>query len=221
MQQAAVRLVASRGLGALSLRTLAEMPDLDVTRSAPLHYFGSSVGLLAAISTHGFEELHRLLIEQRKRDPGNVVGLAQRYGQFGLANPHLYRAMHAASVWTSIAQRGLRRSASTERARRGAVPWLERAQAARDAAFYEFAEAVQQAQSEGRLRPGEDAGKLARVLSALVDGFLFQTLEEQVGAGQSPSERLAALRQLLTLAVTGLASPSRVTRDTRGRLASD
>jgi hypothetical protein len=204
MQHAAAELVASRGLEALSLRTLSELPNLDVTRSAPLHYFGSTLGLLAAIAAHGLDEVMACLREHRARaGADDVTGLAVAYGKFGLQNPGLYRAMHQAVLWKSVGQSGLRRGAATERAVAKAWPWIERAIAARAAAFQEVVLAVQAGQRAGTLVL-EPAEMLARHLAQLVDGFLFQSLEEQVGAERPLAEQLDDLRSHMDLAMTGL-----------------
>src|SRR5213596_1399865 len=62
IRKAAVELVNKHGLQALSFTTLAR--DLKLTRTAPLHYFGSAIGLLAAIADKGFEELTVRLREE-------------------------------------------------------------------------------------------------------------------------------------------------------------
>ena len=274
--RAAVRLVEDRGLEALSLRTLAESPDLNVTRSAPLHYFGSTLGLLGAIAARAFQELTDRARAQRGRDsaghgvpdeagawapnpaerdrgamarelaarpaarahqlahlsedlsprraaehptgwrPGtrslaeSVVQLALAYAEFGLEHPHLYRAMHAAGLWKSVGEPGRRQRTTTERTRAKAKPWIDGAVAARDEALYELVDAVRDAQKAGELRPGP-ALEVAHLLTALVDGYLFQFLEAQVGAEWSTAQRLAYLRKLLELTLRGLATqPVRV-----------
>lgn len=244
IQLAAVRLVTDRGLEALSLRTLAESPDLDVTRSAPLHYFGSTLGLLGAIAAYAFEELTALARARRQggwtsavhevvddtearareldqrvrgmadhtswwgsepRSPGeSVVQLVLSYAQFGLERPHLYRAMHAAWLWTSVGQHGRRQGAMSERTRAKAQPWMQRALVARGAAFNELVLAVRDAQEAGELRAGPP-DEVAHVFTAVVDGYLFQSFEDQVGAGQSTAHRLAYLKRLLELTMQGLA----------------
>jgi hypothetical protein len=56
-QDAAVRLVKERGLEGLNWRSLGARPELDVTGTAPLYYFGSKVGLLGAVAEQGLNEL--------------------------------------------------------------------------------------------------------------------------------------------------------------------
>jgi hypothetical protein len=41
-------------------------------------------------------------------------------------------------------------------------------------------------------------------VTALTDGFLFQTLEENVGASETMAGRLEYLRELIDLTLTGL-----------------
>ena len=45
------------GLDALNFRSLGARPELDITGTAPLYYFGSKVGLLGAVAEQGFGEV--------------------------------------------------------------------------------------------------------------------------------------------------------------------
>src|SRR5262245_24935967 len=68
IREAAARLVNEQGFGTLNFRTLAE--GLHLTRTAPLYYFGTTVGLIAAVAGYGFDDLATRL--RRIRDSGEA-----------------------------------------------------------------------------------------------------------------------------------------------------
>src|SRR5262245_20108877 len=163
-QDAAVRLVREEGLDALSWRALGALPELDVTGTAPLYYFGSKVGLLGAIAEQGFDEVAaRLRAVRTAATPGAdaLVRLAVECVRFGLENPHLYRAIHAAQRW----------DAPTIDGSTGRRNWTQAARRARDDVFVEFVTAVGDAQAAGEIK-SIAPNIAARVLTAVVDGYL-------------------------------------------------
>jgi AcrR family transcriptional regulator len=104
IQKAAVQLVKEEGLDALNFRSLGARPELDITGTAPLYYFGSKVGLLGAVAEQGFGEVAARLRDVRsKATPGMeaIVSVSIAYAQFGLENPRLYQAIHTAELWHS------------------------------------------------------------------------------------------------------------------------
>src|SRR4029450_11470945 len=87
IQEASVRLVREEGLEGLNWRALGARPELDITGTAPLYYFGSKAGLLGAVAEYGFDELATRLRKVRSTaTPGTdaIVGLAIAYARFGL-----------------------------------------------------------------------------------------------------------------------------------------
>jgi AcrR family transcriptional regulator len=201
IQKAAVQLVKEEGLDGLNWRSLGARPELDITGTAPLYYFGSKAGLLGAVAEHGFGELATRLRKVRTvTTPGTdaLVRLSVAYAQFGLENPRLYQAIHAAQLWHSA-------SADAGSSKRD---WIQAARDARDSAFAEFSEAVAEAQTAGALKR-TPTGVAARALTALVDGFLFQSLEEHVDAMLALDERLAYVARLVNVLLTGLATAKR------------
>jgi AcrR family transcriptional regulator len=207
IRNAAVRLVNERGLGVLSFRTLAE--DLRVTRTAPMYYFGTTVGLIAAIAEHGFAELSSRL--RRVRESGELSeqplkDLATAYAEYALENPHLYRAMHAAELWHALTDLEASRSRASKNATKKADPWIQMAGGSRRAAFMQFELAVEHAKAAGRVEkePKRQKGASAHLLTTIVDGFLFHHFEEDVGAGKTTNELLTDLKTLLDRALTGL-----------------
>ena len=81
--------------------------------------------------------------------------------------------------------------------------WIQAARYARDKAFAEFSNVVQDAYDAGALAsPPTDVD--AQVLTALVDGYLFQSLEENVDSTLTLDQRLAYVARLVTVTLNGL-----------------
>jgi AcrR family transcriptional regulator len=199
IRKAAVSLVKEEGIEGLNWRALGKRPELKITGTAPLYYFGSKAGLLGAVAEQGFTQLaNRLGTARRDATPGAdaIVKVSVEYARFGLENQRLYQAIHAAQLWHAT---GGEMGASKR-------DWIQQARAARDSAFAEFAEAVADAQKAGALK-STSTGIAARALTALIDGYLFQSLEENVDASSTLDERLAFLARLVKIVLTGLAAP--------------
>ena len=131
--------------------------------------------------------------------------MALSYGVFGLERPHVYRAMHWPSVWAGVAKLSLPDEAEEAGPAAAEMPWLIEVSDARDRAFVEFMIAVQLGQAAGALRTRWAARDAARVLTAVVDGYLFQTLVERVGA---PFEILRDYLELyIRMTIDGLGQP--------------
>jgi len=186
-------------LDALNFRSLGARPELDITGTAPLYYFGSKVGLLGAVAEQGFGEVAARLRDVRsKATPGMeaIVSVSIAYAQFGLENPRLYQAIHTAELWHSAV-------ADTGASKRD---WVKAARDARDRAFVEFRRAVSEAQNAGALnRTPTDVA--AQAMTALVDGYLFQALEENVD-DLTVEKRLEYVRRLVAVILNGLAGPN-------------
>jgi len=187
-------------LDALNFRSLGARPELDITGTAPLYYFGSKVGLLGAVAEQGFGEVAARLRDVRsKATPGMdaIVSVSIAYAQFGLENPRLYQAIHTAELWHSAV-------ADTGASKRD---WVKAARDARDRAFVEFRRAVSEAQNAGALnRTPTDVA--AQAMTALVDGYLFQALEENVDADHTLEKRLEYVARLVAVILNGLAGPN-------------
>jgi len=187
-------------LDALNFRSLGARPELDITGTAPLYYFGSKVGLLGAVAEQGFGEVAARLRDVRsKATPGMdaIVSVSIAYAQFGLENPRLYQAIHTAELWHSAV-------ADTGASQRD---WVKAARDARDRAFVEFRRAVSEAQNAGALnRTPTDVA--AQAMTALVDGYLFQALEENVDADHTLEKRLEYVARLVAVILNGLAGPN-------------
>ena len=125
---------------------------------------------------------------------GAIVSLSVAYARFGLENPRLYQAIHAAQLWHSARAE----KASSKR------DWIRTARDVRDNAFAQFTKAVDEAHKTGALK-STPTDVAAQVLTALVDGYLFQSLEENVDSTQTLDERLAYVARLVTVTLTGLA----------------
>ena len=186
-----------------------EAEALRLTRTAPLYYFGTTVGLIAAVAGHGFDDLATRL--RRLRDSGEpseqlLRDFAVAYAEFALRRPHLYRAMHAPELWHAESGLDAPSSRANEDGMAKARRWIQGAVGARLAAFKEVELAVETAQAAGRVRtdPREQTGASARLLTAIVDGFLFHCFAEQVGAGKPRARLLAELDVLVARAFSGL-----------------
>jgi hypothetical protein len=111
--------------------------------------------------------------------------------------------MHAAWLWTAADQHGRRSGATSERTRAKVQPWIQRALAARGAAFNELVLAVRDAQAAGSVRcrttgRGRPCAHRPR-----------RPVSLPVPRGSSRSRtliarRLAYLRKLLELTMQGL-----------------
>ena len=155
-------------------------PRLPVNLSIP---FGSVIGLYAAVARHGFDAVtERLRIERESGPPtrGLLKAIVLSYGLFGLERPHLYRVMHWPAVWSRLAELNESAAANESGKRSAEESWLRDAEAARDRAFAELVIAVQLGQAGGGLSSKHISTDVVRVLTSLVDGYLFQTLFERI-----------------------------------------
>jgi AcrR family transcriptional regulator len=206
LRDAAVVLIEQQGIDALNFRALAEMPALLVSKTAPLYHFGTLTGLMGAIAERGFERLRRQLEREKQislRPEEGIAALARAYAEFALTHPDLYRVMHAGTLWRSLNARGPGRSRAGDKAEAKAKQWTRKAEQARDAAFAVFVDVVAAGQRAGTIRRGA-ADELAQILTALVDGLIFQSLEEQVDAGLSKARRLNKFRRMFEVLLIGL-----------------
>ena len=193
---AAVELLRQKGLDALSFPRLAEWEGVDVTATAPLHYFGSRVGLLGAIAERGFHDLATKLTtleRESSHSSATVVQLAVAYAKYALNNRHLYRAIHEGRLWRAVTEPPTGQAAAKQR------DWTTAAKEARDDAFDVFVRAIEKA----RLK-ADDSEMAARMITCLVDGYLFQALEEQVDARHTIAKKLEDVERMVTVAVRGL-----------------
>jgi AcrR family transcriptional regulator len=93
---AALRVIAAEGSGALSLRDLAR--QAQVSHAAPAHHFGSRVGLLTAIAVEGY----RLLGEALTAEPApSFLETGARYVQFALRHPAHFQVMYSPELHES------------------------------------------------------------------------------------------------------------------------
>ncbi|WP_425989949.1 TetR/AcrR family transcriptional regulator [Afipia sp. DC4300-2b1] len=87
-------LLEESGIGELSLRETARR--VGVSQTAPLHYFDSKAGLLAAIASVGFQELTDLRRKSSHKIPDLRARLREHikeYVKFAIANPGLFQLM--------------------------------------------------------------------------------------------------------------------------------
>lgn len=203
MIDAALKFLEASPVDALSFRSLAKSKREPFTATAPLHHFGSRAGLLGAIAERGLRELTATLREILQQENSNgaraLVRIAVGYAAYALKNRNLYRAIHDASLWRVVAELSTSRDpAATQNV------WARSADAARNDAFGVFVDAVRLGQSDGTLKTS-DTRRATRLVTGLVDGYLFQVLEEQVEEGD-PEE----VARFIELAIRGLGAGSEV-----------
>lgn len=86
--ETALALVQADGLGALTLRSVAQ--DLGVTHRALYRHFADKDGLHAAVAAVGFTRLDAAMRAAGSLDRASLMA---GYVSFALENPHLYEAM--------------------------------------------------------------------------------------------------------------------------------
>ncbi|HEX7975763.1 MAG TPA: TetR/AcrR family transcriptional regulator [Anaerolineales bacterium] len=93
--QAGMEILATEGVGALSLRKVAG--KAGVSHSAPYAHFTDKQGLIAAISTESFRQLYARVIAAAEAHPSDpaaqLVEAAWAYVQFALENPAYFKVM--------------------------------------------------------------------------------------------------------------------------------
>lgn len=87
--QRAADCIVSRGLGGVSLRSLAR--EAGVSHAAPAHHFGSRAGLLSALAAEGFELLARQL--RQAGDSGEFIDVGVAYVRFATEFPAHFEVM--------------------------------------------------------------------------------------------------------------------------------
>ena len=125
----------------------------------------------------------------------------------GLQNEDLYRVIHSRELWEAMTSHRDRRMSTLPMTpkRENEADWVDAARSGRDAVFDEFQIAVESAIAAGSVRnpSGSHADAAANLLTAIVDGFLFQIFEERVDVGRNTKERLEFLAAMLDCALTG------------------
>jgi AcrR family transcriptional regulator len=92
--ESAISLLDEGGESTLSLRAVARRAG--VSANAPYRHFRDKNALLAALATHGFHELGRLMKEaDNSADPGEeFLALGQSYVRYALDHPGIFRLMY-------------------------------------------------------------------------------------------------------------------------------
>src|SRR3990172_5080540 len=97
--KAALQILRTRGLAALSLREVAR--KAGVSHQAPYHHFATRGHLLAALAAEGFNQLGDEL-DRIQAAAGDAVSAAQDTGvrcvTFAAANPDRFRLMFGADI---------------------------------------------------------------------------------------------------------------------------
>jgi AcrR family transcriptional regulator len=88
---AALEVIRSDGVAAISLRDLARRAD--VSHTAPAHHFKDKAGLLTAIATEGFELLAAALTTVPTGTAHRLREMGARYVEFALEHPAHFEVM--------------------------------------------------------------------------------------------------------------------------------
>ena len=97
---AGIEILCEHGIEGLSLRKVAK--QVGVSHTAPYNHFADKQGLLAAISTAGYEQLHQILLDtftkRKKTSTEIVVEIAWAYYQFAMDNPGQFKLMFSGAL---------------------------------------------------------------------------------------------------------------------------
>jgi len=159
--KAGVEILASEGLGGLSLRKVAK--QAGVSHAAPYSHFSDKQALIAAISTEGFKQLHVQIEAVKTAHAGNppalLVETAWAYFQFALKEPDRFKLM-----FSSVLEK-----------EKDYPDFVESSQQN----FQQVVEVVEICQQAGILKPGPPDPTAVTVWGA-VHGLAMLVLEGQV-----------------------------------------
>lgn len=102
LQQAAVEIIRSGGIEALSMRKLAD--KVGVSRSAPYHHFADKHELLCAIAEQGFALQGQAVANQPEVDQSIRRQMSQfvnAYVGWAVDHPEYYNLMFGGDIWKS------------------------------------------------------------------------------------------------------------------------
>lgn len=153
--QAGIRLLRKEGLADLSLRQVAR--EAKVSPAAPYRHFPDKHALLAAISEHGFRQLHARLEGARSVAPGDLDAIGQAYLAFALKEPESYRLMFTQNVLC-----------------KDEPP--ESLQEAGEQAFHSLLATIETGQASGKIA-AQDGAQLALASWALVHGVAMLLID--------------------------------------------
>lgn len=189
---ACVRLIATEGIGAVSLRRVAR--EAGVSPAAPYHHFADRSTLLAAISTQGYEMLTAQLRQARRKAPtaARALGaLVETYVHFAREHPaHLHLMLRP-------------ELAEPEHHPEATV--------AGEAAIQVLTETVEDCQREGSAPSGDPTilvGMVWALAIGIVTLWLDGPLENRcISLGTTPEALTAQITALLEGILTGAVSP--------------
>jgi AcrR family transcriptional regulator len=97
---AGIEILCEHGIEGLSLRNVAKR--VGVSHTAPYNHFADKQALLAAISTAGYEQLHKALLDTftrcKKSTAETVLEIAWSYYQFAMDNPDQFKLMFSGAL---------------------------------------------------------------------------------------------------------------------------
>jgi AcrR family transcriptional regulator len=184
--QAALRTIQTRGVDALTLRSVGE--DLGVSRTALYRHFADKAALLSAVAAEGFRSLRVALIEawdEAGRGQPGFEAMGTAYVRFAVAHPSYYRVMFGGFLERPPRDPSL--------AREGA------------AAFQVLVDALVEQQRSGQVR-GDDPLQLARFIWAIVHGIAMLAIDGLLPPGRADVDALS--RYAIQRVRTGIAAPA-------------
>lgn len=176
LKNAALRLIARRGVAAFRLRDAAR--EAGVSHAAPYRHFAGRGALLAAIAEDGFRDLHAALAaarESHRQDPmAAFLMTGSAFIFFAVSHPAHFRVMYGAD--------------SPDRARFPEIHELDMA------CRQEAIDALEIGQKAGLLRQG-DARELSVILFAILYGAAGAYLDGQLARVGFPEKEAEALME--------------------------
>ena len=173
--EAAVQLVAERGVDGLTLRAAARR--VGVTHAAPYRHFSDKDALIAAVAEQGFRRMVRFMHQARdEAEPEpflqlQAIGVA--YVEFALAHPSHFRVMFGPKLSSQVGRYDDLRSSARN-------------------AFGLLVETIRSGQRNGVVRDG-DSRELAVTAWSVVHGLSALLIDGHV-PGENPEQVLNLAR---------------------------
>lgn len=191
LRAAAARLVAERGVEAVSLREISQAAG--VSHAAAYRHYADKAALLAELAEEGFRQLAAVNREVTAATPGGPVAqlkaCGRAYVRFGLAEPHLLHLMFSQAIPDWSLHPGLKEAS--------------------DELAATLAEVVAAGQEGGGLRPAP-LGELTLTAWSLVHGLALLLVGRRIPVPEIDDAFVEHMSQAcVELLVQGLAKPAR------------
>lgn len=215
LARVARRIVCDDGADALTMRAAADAAGVSPNAPA-FHYPGGAHELLAAVAVGGFGDLRRELDRPPlARDPvAHIRALVERYVEFGVRNPKLYRAMFHARLIDGLVES--EKNNETD----GTFAGLREI---KEAAYQDLLAPLTQLRRRDALRGDEPREAPGLALAALPHGLVGEFIDEGLvppGNDADPwtDDRRAMTREVIDVLLLGLLADVTPLRDVAGEL---